>query len=273
MTNSKALQRQEYVRHLLETSGEVTAKDLAGRLNVSIWTVRRDLNNLEDRGILRRFYGGADSVQAFKDACQLVEPDSFRIASSVNQEAKRRVGLAAARLLHSGERVAMAGGTTTLEVARALKGLRFKGEIVTNALDIALELSEEPEIHVVCTGGDVQPRYHTLVGTVAERMLKLQYFDAAVIGVTGVSLRQGITVNSQVDATVLELMMEHSCRTVLVADSTKFGRVSFSSFSPAVPINYLVTDEAPPAEYCQYLLAKKIQVVVAELQPRDRGEW
>jgi DeoR family transcriptional regulator of aga operon len=167
-------------------------------------------------------------------------------------------------LLHSGERVAVAGGTTTLEVAKALKLMRFRGEIVTNALDIALELSEEREIHVVCTGGDLQPRYHTLVGTIAERMLKLQYFDAAVIGVTGISLRHGITVTSQVDGTALELMMEHSCRTILVADHSKFGRVSFASFTPGVPINYVVTDEPLPVEYSEYLHTMKVKVVVAD---------
>ena len=264
MSNSKALQRQEYIRNLLEKKGDVSAMELASRLNVSIWTIRRDLNSLEACGVLRRYYGGAESTGLLDDTCQLAERDSFRVSAGVNLEAKRWIGLATARLLHPGERVAVAGGTTTLEVAKALKRMRFKGEIVTNALDIALELSEEPEIHVVCTGGDLQPRYHTLVGTVTERMLKLQYFDAVVIGVTGISLRHGITVNSQVDATALELMMEHSCRTILIADHTKFGRVCFASFSPAVPINYLVTDERLPAEYDEYFQSLQIKVVIAD---------
>jgi DeoR family transcriptional regulator of aga operon len=186
------------------------------------------------------------------------------MSAGINEEAKRCIGMMTARLLHSGERVALAGGTTTLEVAKALKLIHFKGEVVTNALDIALELSEESDIHVVCTGGDVQPRYHTLVGAVAERMLKLQYFDVAVIGVSGISLRHGITVNSQVDATALELMMEHSCRTIVVADRSKFGRVCFASFAPTPPIDMLVTDDRPPADYQDYLQALKIKLMAAE---------
>jgi DeoR family transcriptional regulator, aga operon transcriptional repressor len=269
MSNSKALQRQEFMINLLETNGEVSAKDLADQLNVSIWTIRRDLNNLESRGVLRRYYGGADPIRSINHPCQLEERDSFRTSSVVNLEAKQRIGLAAARLLHPGERAALAGGTTTLEVARALKFTRYKGEIVTNALDIALELSEAPEIHVACTGGDVRPRYHTLVGSLTERMLKLHYFDVTVIGVSGISPRHGITVNSQVDATILELMVEHSCRTILVADCSKFGRVSFASFSPKAQIYCMVTDEPLSVEYSEYFQSMQVSVVVADKKNLD----
>ncbi|MDR3573197.1 MAG: DeoR/GlpR family DNA-binding transcription regulator [Anaerolineaceae bacterium] len=264
MSNSKALLRQDRIINLLETNGEVSAKDLADRLKVSIWTVRRDLNDLEERGVLRRCYGGADPIRSIDEACQLEERDSFRKSAVVNLDAKQRIGLATARLLHSGERVALAGGTTTLEVAKALKLTHFTGEIVTNALDIALELSEEPDIHVACLGGDVQRRYHTVVGSLTERMLKLHYFDAAIIGVSGISPAHGITVNSQVDATILELMVEHSCRTILVADRNKFGRVSFASFSPNVQIYCIVTDEPLPMEFCDYLQSIQVRLVVAD---------
>jgi DeoR family transcriptional regulator of aga operon len=264
MSNSKALQRQEYIMSLLETGGDVSVKQLAGRLNVSMWTIRRDLNCLESRGILKRSYGQASPARALNSRGQLVERASFRGSSVVNLEAKQRIGLAAARMLHAGERVAIAGGTTTLEVAKALKAAGFKGEVITNALDIALELAEEREIHVICTGGDVQPRYHTLVGPVTEHMLKAHSFDVAVIGVGGISLLHGITTHSQVDATALELMLENSYRNILVADSTKLGRVSFARLSQTVPISCLVTDESLPVDYREYLRRANIRVVVAD---------
>lgn len=264
MPNAKALQRQEYILNLLEKEGDVSAKQLAERLNVSVWTVRRDLSSLEGRGVLQRYYGGASTAGTEAETCQLTERNSFRDSADVNREAKWRIGLTAARLIQVREHVALAGGTTTLEVARALRKKGFKGRIVTNALDIALELAEEPEIHVICTGGDVQPRYHTLVGSAAERMLKLHYFDVAVIGVSGISTQHGITVNSHVDATALELMMKHSCRTIVVLDHAKFGRVSFASFIPPAPIDYLVTDMELPGEYAEYLLGLKVKVVIAD---------
>jgi DeoR family transcriptional regulator, aga operon transcriptional repressor len=262
--HAKALQRQEYIMDFLEKNGDVTAKKLAKSLNVSIWTVRRDLNILQKRGILDRYYGGASRVEERDSTCRLDERGSFRGSSIENPEAKRRIGQAAARLLRAGEHVAMAGGTTTFEVARELKKLNFNGEIVTNALDIALELAEKPGVHVVCTGGDVQPRYHTLVGADSMRMLKLHYFDVAVIGVSGISLQHGLTVYSQVNARALELMVEHSCRTIMVADTTKLGQVSFASLSLSSPINCFVTDGPLPAEYTAYFQDLQTRVVIAE---------
>jgi DeoR/GlpR family transcriptional regulator of sugar metabolism len=264
MLNAKALQRQEYIMDILEKNGDVSAKKLAKSLNVSIWTIRRDLNILQKRGILARYYGGASRVEEHDSACRLDERGSFRGSSVENREAKRYIGNAAARLLRKGEHVAMAGGTTTFEVAKALKKLNFKGEIVTNALDIALELAEQPGVHVVCTGGDVQPRYRTLVGADSLRMLKLHYFDVAVIGVSGISLQHGLTVYSQVNASALELMVEHSCRTIMVADNTKLGQVSFASLSLSAPIDCFVTNEPLPKEYATYFQSLKINVVVAE---------
>lgn len=264
MLNAKALQRQEYIMDSLEKNGDVSAKKLAESLNVSIWTIRRDLNILQKRGILDRYYGGASRVEELDSACRLDERGSFRGSSIENRDAKRCIGQATARLLHKGEHVAMAGGTTTFEVARALKKLNFDGEIVTNALDIALELAETPGVHLVCTGGDVQPRYHTLVGADSMRMLKLHYFDVAVVGVSGISLQHGLTVHSQVNASALELMVDHSCRTIMVADSTKLGQVSFASLSLSAAIDCFVTDQPLPQEYAAYFQGLQTRVVVAE---------
>ena len=264
MTYSKAVQRQEFIMDILEKNQDVSTNELAEILNVSVWTIRRDLNALEERKVLARFYGGAKQASSRKDACKLTERGSFRASAAENRSAKKRISLAAARLLHPGERVALTGGTTTFEVAKALKKLRFKGDIVTNALDIALELSEEPDIHVVCTGGDVQPRYHTLVGAISERILKMHYFDAAVIGVSGISLRHGFTVYSQVNAAALELVAEHSCRTIMVADASKLGQVSFASLNLSAPIDTFVTDQPLPPEYHQYFQDLGVNIIIAE---------
>ena len=272
MPSSKALQRQEYIMDILEKNRDVSAKNLAKSLNVSIWTIRRDLNALGERGILLRSYGGASRTDGHDSACRLGERGSFRLSAVENKDAKRQIGLAAARLIHTGERVALAGGTTTLEVAKALKKIHFNGDVVTNALDIALELAEQPGIRVVCTGGDVQPRYHTLIGTDSMRMLKLHFFDVAVIGVSGISLQQGLTVYSQVNAAALELMAEHSCRTILVADATKLGQVSFASLSLPAPIDCFVTDEPLPAEYCEYFQGLQTWVMVAEKNNQGENE-
>jgi DeoR family transcriptional regulator of aga operon len=262
MSNSQALQRQEFILSLLAQDGLIEAEEIAHRLGVSIWTVRRDLAKLEARGALQRKRGLAQAA-AGDPASSAWSDDSLRRAAVANLEAKQRIGRMAAQLVRPDAHVALSGGSTTLEVARALKALRFRGEIVTNALDIAMELSGLPDLRVVCTGGDVQRHYHTLAGSVTERIIKLHFFDVAVIGVSGIAARAGITVNSQVQAASLSLMIEHSRQVIFVADHSKFGRVAFASLPVHVPEVTLVTDVPLSTEAQSAVKGLSLKLVVA----------
>ena len=250
MPQSRSLRRQELLLEILCQAGESTVEELAHRLKVSVWTVRRDLAVLQDRGALQRLHGRAEMAGATQ-----VEPwdrTSLHQAAADHREAKQSIGRSVARLIPIGAHVALSGGSTTLEVARALKALRFQGEVVTNALDIAVELAAIPGLNVVCTGGEVQPRYHTLAGTVTERVLKLHFFDFAVIGVSGIDLRHGFTVNSQVEAATVNLIAEHARTVVVAADSSKFGRVAFASVLSESPPHLFACEGAPPPVYVQF---------------------
>lgn len=261
MSRSKALQRQEHILNLLARDGAIEAESVAARFGVSIWTVRRDLNALAAQGALERRYGGARRMDG-SDAAPWDEGPPQPLETT-NLEAKRRIGRAAARLVHVGSHIVLSGGTTTLEAARALRALGYRGEVVTNALDIAQELVEAPEIKVVCTGGDVQRRYHTLAGAVTERMLRHHFFDVALIGISGIALREGITVISQVEAASLSMMVEHSRRVILLADHSKFGCVAFASLELNAAEATLVTDAPLAVEYRRHFAQQGVQVVVA----------
>src|SRR5581483_4151930 len=101
MSNSRALQRQEHIMTLLASNGQVAARELAAKLNVSEWTIRRDLASLEQRGVLKRYYGGANKANTPDNRSPLIERDSFRLSADVNLDAKRRIGLATARMIRS----------------------------------------------------------------------------------------------------------------------------------------------------------------------------
>lgn len=260
MERARAVQRQEAIVHLLSRLETLSVDRLAESLDVSVWTIRRDLGVLEKKGVVSRLHGGATLVPTVAEAAGVI--DSFG-GGDQNMAAKARIGRAAAALVHPSAHIAVAGGTTTLEVARALVERGFQGEVVTNALDIAIEMAQSQTLRVVCTGGDVQGRYRTLVGPVAERALRLHYFDVAIIGVSGVSAREGITVNSQVEATLLELMIEHAQSVILVADSSKMGRTAFASLLLQTPVQALVTDRAIPTVLDAELRRNKIPVVIA----------
>lgn len=261
MGKLRASQRQEEIVALLASDGTVSVDALARRFEISVWTIRRDLQKLEARGVLKRHYGRAQVAES-ADEEPVWSADSLRVSRELNRAAKARIGLAAAGFIPPQANVAISGGSTTLEVARALKDLRFCGELVTNALDIALELAECPDLRVVCTGGDVQGRYRTLAGAVTERVLKLHFFEVAVIGVSGLGVRQGLTVNSQVEAATLGLMAAHAQRVIIVADQSKFGRVAFASLPIDAPVQALVTDAPPRREFDEYLRERQIPVVV-----------
>jgi DeoR family transcriptional regulator of aga operon len=251
MTQSRALRRQEQLLELLSQHGEATVDELAESLHVSVWTIRRDLSLLEERGALHRLHGRAELAPTGRG--EAWDAGALRQAAAIHLEAKQRIAQVVAGRIPQGAHVALSGGSTTLEVARALKERHFQGEVVTNALDIAVELAETPGLRVVCTGGEVQPRYHTLAGAVTERVLKLHFFDFAIIGVSGIDLRHGFTVNSQVEAATVNLIAEHSRTVVVVADRSKFGRVAFASVLEETPPHWLVTDGELAPEYKLHL--------------------
>jgi DeoR/GlpR family transcriptional regulator of sugar metabolism len=262
MSRSQALQRQEYILGLLARDGTIEAEHVAQRFGVSIWTIRRDLNALEARGALQRKHGGATAVANHKPGRRWTE-DLLVRSETANPDAKRQIGHLAAQLVRGDAHIVLSAGSTTLAVARALRQLGYQGEVVTNALDIALELAEAPDIKVICTGGDVQQRYHTLAGAVTERMLRLHYFDVALIGVSGIAIKEGITVNSQVEAASLGLMVEHSGRVLVLADHSKWGRVAFASLDLHEAEVTLVTDQPPSADFEQHFEQRGIAIVTA----------
>lgn len=253
MRNPRAVARQERIVQILARRAEASVSELAAELGVSGWTIRRDLAVLAAYGQIGRRRG---------TVLLMTSDPLVQTAQDQQAEAKRRIGREAARLLRAGQRVAIGAGSTTREVARALQGHRGL-TVVTNALDIALELAAESEITVTCTGGDVHPDYTTLTGPVAERAIRAMVFDVAVIGVSGIDALAGLTSSSPLNAGPLALMIEHAHEVLVVADGTKFGRVGFAQLAPLTTLDVLVTDAAPPVEIRAALAAAGVRVIVA----------
>jgi DeoR/GlpR family transcriptional regulator of sugar metabolism len=262
MSGSRSISRQDKILHLLSQQHSMSVHDLSRHLRVSGWTVRRDLVALEERGQIARHHGGV----TIHITSILPPPLTPRIEDDAEAcaVAKQRIGLTAAQLLRSGQHVVISAGTTTLQVALALRSLPPRRlDIVTNALDIAQELATVPDIAVTCTGGDVHGDYYTLTGPVAERALRSYFFDVAVIGVSGLTAREGLTVNSQLNAVTMDIMVRHATQVIVVADHTKLGQVSFAQLATLDAIDTLVTDAPPPDELNEQLAAAGVTVLVA----------
>lgn len=258
MFDARSLVRQEKIVRILMELEQVSIQELATQLDVSTWTIRRDLAPLEERKVVRRFHGGVALLEA-----TLFQQDDFESSVTEAREAKQRIGQVAARMLLMDDSIVLGGGATTTEVARHLT-LRKNLRIMTNALNIALELSRNPNIHVTCTGGNVDGGFYTLIGSVTERSLSAHFFDVAVIGVSGISANAGLTVSSQANAIVLRLMIEHSRKTIVVAAHSKFEQICFAQVAPLSQIDTIVTDTCPPALLADELKSAKVRLLVAD---------
>src|SRR5690606_12126146 len=226
ITMRGAQTRAERLSALLErlvTNGQLEVEDCAEHFGVSAATIRRDLDYLAEQQLLARTHGGAVPNSTSYDL-------PLRYKTTARSEAKSRIAECAADMLWPGCTVALNGGTTTVEVARALPRLsRLHNGItvVTNALNIATELTVRPFIKIVVCGGVARPQSYELVGPIAGETLGQLTPDLCFLGVMGLDPDGGLTTNDDGEAAINRIMMRRAKRTVVVADSAKLGQVGF----------------------------------------------
>jgi DeoR family transcriptional regulator of aga operon len=217
----------------VRTSGSVDVAELTTALNVSGATVRRDLQELAGNRMLVRTRGGAMSNDVGDEL-------PSRIKASRYQPEKKRIGEAAAALVPDGAVVGLTGGSTALEVARALA--RRRGvTIVTNAIDLAEELAGNSGLRVVVIGGILRAS-RELVGPAAELMLSNYHLDIAFVGVDGLTPDEGCTTYDEMEAQTDRAFLRRAGRSIVVADSSKLGKVTFARISALSEVSDVVTD-------------------------------
>jgi DeoR family transcriptional regulator, aga operon transcriptional repressor len=239
----------------LNTHGTVGVTELAADLGVSLASVRRDLELLEDQHLLNRTHGGAVSTGVLYEL-------PMRYRGGRHQEEKRRIAKAAAALVTDGVvSVALSGGTTTTEVARVL-ATRSGLKIVTNAINIASELAPRPQIGLVVCGGSARPESHELVGPLAEEMLSRLNVDIAFVGVDGITADAGLTTHHEVEAATNRAMIRIASRVVVVTDGSKLGRRSFAAIAGLDEVDDLITDAGADADECRRIEEADVRVVI-----------
>ncbi len=230
----KADRTSRILAHIAQV-GSADVHELAELLEVSSATVRRDLQELHDQGLLHRTRGGAVT-----GGVNLELP--LRHRHGKRRAEKRRIALAADRLVPDGAVVGLTGGTTTSELARVLAE-RGGLTIVTNAVNIAADLIVRPDIKLVVVGGIARTTSYELVGPAADRMLSRYHLDLAFIGVDGLTAREGCTTYDEMEAQTDRAFMRSAARSVVLADSTKIGRVTFAEICPLSEVHDLVSDD------------------------------
>lgn len=262
-----ASRRRSLTADLVTERGFVRVIELSESFGVTPVTARADLDALEREGLVRRVHGGAVPTGAGPSTESRPEREpSFEEALAASVVPKQLIGEHAASLVKSGQSVILDVGTTTLQVARALRARSDLDDvtILTNGLSIALELEPEiPRFTVIVTGGTLRPRQHSLVHPLAGSILDEVHVDLAFIGCNGVDPRLGVTNANLPEAAVKSLMLQRAARAVVVADASKLGEVHLGRIAPVGAFDALVTDAAAPAILVGELREAGLDVLVA----------
>jgi DeoR family fructose operon transcriptional repressor len=246
--------RSEIIR-LLEENRVVKVSDLSQMFSVSEATIRRDLGKLARQGLLRKTYGGATVKDGSRSWGTLeAGPDLFL-------EEKRRIGRAAAELIEDGDTISLQAGSTTLQVAQCLTR-RNSLTVLTNDIDIAHELSKSPGIRVNLSGGILREGTRILVGPLAEQAISQFHVDKAILGVSAISLTEGLTNVDLLDAQIKTAMIRGADEVIVVADHSKLGKVHFAKVAPITAIHKLVMDDGISPDDIEAFEANRVEVIV-----------
>ncbi len=228
-------ERRRIILERLATEGRVFAADLCGILRVSEDTIRRDLRELDEAGLLRRVHGGAlPRAQA---------PLAHKARAEVQQSEKQALARIAAGLVRADQVLFLDGGTTMLEVARCLPR-ELRGTVVTVSPPVALALAEHPGLEVRLVGGRVHPQALTLVGAETVEALRQVRADLFLLGVCGLHAEAGITALHAEEAAVKRAMIQGAAETVAVVTTDKLGTLAPFVVSPVQALAALVTESS-----------------------------
>jgi DeoR family transcriptional regulator, aga operon transcriptional repressor len=238
-----AEERRRKILDLMEAQGRVTVADLVRKLKTSAVTVRADLDILAKSGALLRSRGGALRIERST-------PDyPIAVRAALQRAEKQRIARAAVEMIRPHQTIALDAGSTTMEIARRLRVVRLHPlTIITNALNLAMELADLPQVSVVLPGGILRPTTYSMIGPQAERTLRELSADHAFIGVDGLDPSYGLCTTDIFDAQLDVLLIRISREVTVVTDSTKLGRRSLAIIDRVEATHRLITDtNADPA--------------------------
>ena len=253
-----AIERRNLILQKLQTERRVVVNSLALLYEVSEETIRRDLDKLEKEGFVKKTYGGA----VLNENTNIEMP--LRIREKTNRREKQTIAKLVAAMIEDGDSIILDSSSTSLMVAQELKE-RKKLTVITNSLEVLIEFSKSKGIQVISTGGLLKSSTLSLIGKNAEKTLENFYVDKAIISCKGLDIRKGATDSSEDDAEIKKSMVSCSKQLILIADSTKFGTISFAKVLDFRKGDILVTDSLPDDTWKQRLADIGVVVVTEDL--------
>ncbi|MBM7614399.1 DeoR/GlpR family DNA-binding transcription regulator [Alkaliphilus hydrothermalis] len=246
-------ERKSKILEILKNSHRIQVNDLTEALEVSESTIRRDLQDLEQAGLLKRTHGGAVKVEHTGFEATMGEKQLS------NMEEKTEIGKRAAALISDNDTVILDAGTTTLQIAKHIRSKNVT--VLTNSILIASELSQNPDVHIVVTGGYIRRETVSIVGPLTDKIIQSFRVDKVFLGTNGITLQDGYTTPNLEEAHTKRVMMKSAKEIYIVADHSKFGRVSFARFANLEEVDGIISDSGVDQHMVDKFASKNIQII------------
>ena len=263
MNNSKprrllAEERRREILELLRRNGRITVDEIVEKFKISAVTARSDLGALSDSGDLVRSHGGG--LRPLPKT-----PDfPLRVREGIHHEEKAAIAEAAVRLIWPGQTVILCSGSTSMELARALRRSTIENvTVITYALNVAVQLADLSNLSLVMIGGILRQVSGALVGPQAEQMMQSLHADHCILSTVGLDVNTGLTTLDIMEAELNRCMIANSREVSVVADSSKFGHRSLALISNFQGIRRVITDRGVETEAVERLKRRGVEVLVA----------
>ena len=241
-----AIERKNQILEKLHQEGKVVVSDLSRLYQVTEETIRRDLEKLENEGLAKKTYGGAILNQSLNTDVP------YTVRKRTNVDAKKYIAELIGSLINDGDYIALDASSTALFV---VKNIIHKKNItlITNSIEILLELAEKSNWNIFSTGGALKEGSLSLVGYSAERMVSEFHVDLAVCSCKGIDLSMGVTDSNEKDAQIKQAIFQAAKKRVLAVDDTKFDKISFTRICDLSSLDLVVTNCRPQDKWAEKL--------------------
>lgn len=251
------LERHSIILELLREFGKVDVADLSSKLKVSAVTIRKDLDLLEEKKLLYRTHGGAILADPYIATRKVSEKEKLR------PEVKRRIGLKAVELLSPQDALIIASGTTVQAFARCIENMKLT--VITSAMNVAMELLDKPDIEIIQLGGIIRHSSASAVSEYAIRMLDNFSCSKLFLGVDGIDPEYGLSTTHIQEACLNQAMIAAATKTIVLADSSKFGRRGFSKICNMSDIDWVITDSGISLKMLEAIEEQGVKVTIVPL--------
>lgn len=249
-----AIERRNEILFKLQEDKKVVVSDLSQLYNVTEETIRRDLEKLENQGLVKKTYGGAILNESFNIDLP------YTIRERENIVAKQCIAEKISNLIEDGNHILMDSSSTSLFVAKNIKHKK-NITLITNSIEIILEVSDKVSWKILSTGGILKENSLSLVGYQAERTINTFNVDLAVFSCKGIDLEKGITDSNESDAQIKKALLKSSKRSILAIDSSKFDKISFTKVGDISDVDIIVTENEPNERWRQKCHSSGVKLI------------